>query len=312
MTRLLLRLAFPLALACFILPAPLPRGQLPEGVTREQMWRAPTAEEWKKPCLINWQRTWEDAVAISKETGKPILICINMDGEIASEHYAGIRYRQPEITKLYEPYVTVIASVYRHRPSDHDEHGHRLPCPRFGGVTCGEHIAIEPFLFEKFMDGKRIAPRHIMIELDGKETYDVFYAWDTDSVFKAVSDGITNRDQSLLKNVVRGDRSIIERVASKDSTDAGGENGYQGVGAEKCACGEERNADASHMRSAGRVHDRCIGKDEQCVGVRSDGGPEVRRNSMDADFGWQGATLRNFSTAGRTSRVGCSRKDRQA
>ncbi len=76
-------------------------------VGREQMWPAPTAEDWAKPVLITFQRTWDDAVAVSKETGKPILICINMDGEIASEHYAGVRYRQPEIAELYEPYVCV-------------------------------------------------------------------------------------------------------------------------------------------------------------------------------------------------------------
>jgi len=207
-----------LALLCLCLIATIGAAQVP-GTSREQMWFAPTAEDWKKPCLLHWQRSWEDAVAVSKETGKAILVCINMDGEIASEHYAGVRYRQPDIASLYKPYVCVIASVYRHTPRDYDEHGHRIECPRFGGVTCGEHIAIEPFLFEKFMDGQRVAPRHIMVELDGKETYDVFYAFDTDSVFKAIGDGISSRPQGLLKNVVRGDRSIIERVAGRDSAD---------------------------------------------------------------------------------------------
>ncbi|MEZ5966853.1 MAG: hypothetical protein R3F56_23640 [Planctomycetota bacterium] len=181
------------------------------------MWYAPTAEDWKKPVLIQWQRTWDDAVALAKETGKPILVCINMDGEIASEHYAGVRYRMPEIAKLYEPYVCVIASVYRHNPRDYDEQGHRIPCPRFGGVTCAEHIAIEPILFEKFMDGRRIAPRHIMVELDGSESYDVYYANDTASVFKAIGDGIANRQAP--SPVVRGDRSLLERVTSPDSND---------------------------------------------------------------------------------------------
>src|SRR5690606_32629785 len=102
-----------------------------DGVTREQMWYAPTAEDWKRPVLIEFQRSWEDALAVAAETGKPILICVNMDGEIASEHYAGVRYRSPEIAKLYEPYVCVIASTYRHNPRDHDEHGRRIPCPRF-------------------------------------------------------------------------------------------------------------------------------------------------------------------------------------
>ena len=182
------------------------------------MWPAPTAEDWKKPCLITWQRTWEDAQELSRETGKPILVCVNMDGEIASEHYAGIRYRQPEIVKLYEPYVTVIASVYRHTPRDHDDEGQRILCPRFGGVTCGEHIAIEPGLYGKFMDTKRIAPRHIGIELDGEEMYDVYYAFDTDSVFAAIRDGMAEREDTS-KPPLRGDRSLVERVASRDSRD---------------------------------------------------------------------------------------------
>ncbi len=188
------------------------------GLSREQMWRAPTAEDWARPVLVPFQRTWEDAVALSKETNKAILVCVNMDGEIASEHYAGIRYRQPDVAKLYEPYVCVMASVYRHVPRDHDENGARVLCPRFGSVTCGEHIAIEPLLYEKFMDGKRIAPRHIMVELDGEETYDVYYAFDTASVFDTVREGIEQRDAGPVTEY-RGDRPLLERVASRDVRD---------------------------------------------------------------------------------------------
>ena len=187
------------------------------GVGREQMWPAPTAEDWAKPVLITWQRTWDDALAVSKKTGKPILICINMDGEIASEHYAGVRYREPEIAKLYEPYVTVIASTYRHTPRDYDDQGRRIECPRFGGVTCGEHINIEPILFEKYMDGQRVAPRHICIDLNGKEIYDVYYANDTASVFAAIRDN--KPDDEPRPNLVRGDRPLLERVGSRDVRD---------------------------------------------------------------------------------------------
>jgi tetratricopeptide (TPR) repeat protein len=196
-----------------------PRGSPERTAWRESMWRAPTAEDWEKPVLITFQRTWDDAVAVAKETGRAILVCINMDGEIASEHYAGVRYRQPEIAALYEPYVAVIASVYRHNPRDHDDQGRRILCPRFGSVTCGEHIAIEPGIYEKFCDGQRIAPRHIMVELDGKETYDVFYANDTASVFQAIKDGIANRAAPATPPVVRGDRPVVERVASRDVRD---------------------------------------------------------------------------------------------
>jgi hypothetical protein len=190
----------------------------PAGLVPEQMWYAPTAEDWKKPVAIRWQRTWEDAVRVSQETKRPILVCVNMDGEIASEHYAGVRYRDPEIAKLWEPYVCVIASVYRHTPRDHDDEGRRIPCPRLGGVTCGEHMALEPIVYEKFLDGKRISPRHIMVELDGSEVYDVFYTWDTKSVFDTLRDGIAKR-AIQAPPVVKGDRSIREQLQSPDSAD---------------------------------------------------------------------------------------------
>ncbi|HEX5135691.1 MAG TPA: tetratricopeptide repeat protein [Planctomycetota bacterium] len=190
----------------------------PTGADREKMWAAADAEGWKKPCLIKWQRTWDDAVAISKETGRPILICINMDGEIASEHYAGVRYRQPEIAALYEPYVCVVASVYRHTPRDYDDEGNRIPCPRFGTVTCGEHIDLESVVFEKYCDGKRVAPRHIMVELDGSEVYDAYYRNDTASVFDTIKEGIANRPAPPAP-MVRGDRPILERVQSRDIAD---------------------------------------------------------------------------------------------
>ncbi|MHC5070125.1 MAG: hypothetical protein ACYTGO_06515, partial [Planctomycetota bacterium] len=219
MTRALI---LPAAVAAVVLGAvgTAQGGQGGQRVNREEMWWAPTAADWKKPVLITWQRTFKDALKVSQETGKPILICVNMDGEIASEHYAGVRYRMPEVAKLYEPYVCVIASVYRHNPRDYDENGNRIPCPRFGGVTCGEHIWIEPGLFEKYFEGQRVAPRHIMVELDGKETYDVFYTWDTDSVFNAVRKGIAERRKDLTKQIrERAERTIIERVLSRDSRD---------------------------------------------------------------------------------------------
>src|SRR5882724_6064360 len=131
-------------------PPAAPTGQAPGTPgSRETLWPAPTADDWKKPVLVQWQRSFDDAVAVARATGKPILACVNMDGEPASEHYAGVRYRQPDIARLYEPYVCVIASVYRHNPRDYDDEGHRIPCPRFGGVTCGEHIAIESLLYDK-------------------------------------------------------------------------------------------------------------------------------------------------------------------
>jgi tetratricopeptide (TPR) repeat protein len=194
-------------------------------LTREEMWRAPTAQEWAMPCLITWQRTFEDAWAVSEATGKRVLVCVNMDGEIASEHYAGVRYRQPATAVLYEPYVCVIASTYRHTPRDHDEDGERIPCPRFGTVTCGEHIAIEPILYEKYFEGKRISPRHIALsrepeldkgEVPGEEVYDIYYAYDTRSVFQAIRTGTGDPPAQVMP-----DRSLADAPRLTASRDVG-------------------------------------------------------------------------------------------
>ena len=200
---------------------PASGGNLPGGPPKSNpasvppnAFEPPTEEDWAKPCLLTFQRTWEDALEVSRETRKAILICVNMDGEPASEHYAGKRYRDPAVAKLYEPYVCVVASVYRHADRDFDDEGNRVPCPRFGGVTCGEHIAIEPLLYEKYFDGKRIAPRHICIETDGTETYDVFYANDVGSVLTTLKDQIAERKEKP-RTLVRGDRPVAERVASR-------------------------------------------------------------------------------------------------
>ena len=47
-----------------------------DGQSREEIWYAPTAEDWAKPCLITWQRTWDDAVALALRTGRPLMIAV--------------------------------------------------------------------------------------------------------------------------------------------------------------------------------------------------------------------------------------------
>ncbi len=216
MQALTLRHLLPLS-AWLLVASSNAAAQVP-GISREQMWPAPTSADWAKPCLIQWQRSWKDAVEVSRVTGKPLMIAVNMDGEIASEHWAGIRYRQADTARLYEPYVCVIASVYRHNPRDYDERGARILCPRFGSVTCGEHIRIEPELFDEYFDGKRIAPRHIGVELDRKEFYDVYYAFDIETVRSVMHSGIADRPDTRLPDT-SGDLSLQGRVASPDIED---------------------------------------------------------------------------------------------
>lgn len=184
---------------------------LPDGMTEEQIWPAATAEGWLKPVLVPWQRTFDDALRAAKARNVPILVAVNMDGEIASEHFAGVRYRQPETAAMMARYVCIVASVYRHTPRDYDEGGQRVPCPRLGTVTCGEHIQAERDLYEKYFDGKRVSPRHIVLELDGKERYDVYYSWDTETVFTTFRKGVEG-----LVEPPRGERTRDQWVQSAD------------------------------------------------------------------------------------------------
>jgi hypothetical protein len=123
---------------------------------------------------IPWQRTFTDALELSRGSGRPLLICVNTDGEPFCDRLARSRYRDAELAGLIGRYVPVICSPDRHVPRDHDALGRRIPCPRFGEVTCGEHIAIEPQAHARFFKGNRVAPRHLAVDASGKELFDRF------------------------------------------------------------------------------------------------------------------------------------------
>jgi len=190
---------------------------LPEGMTEPQIWPAATAEGWARPVAIKWQRSFDDAIKVAQRDQRPILVCVNMDGEIASEHFAGVKYRDPAVGELLAPYVCVIASVYRHSPRDYDEAGQRVECPRFGTVTCGEHIAAETELYDKYFEGVRVSPRHIALDLSGKELYDVYYSWDTKTVLTAYVEGA--KDFPPLQERMCDGVPIEQRATSADIVD---------------------------------------------------------------------------------------------
>ncbi|MFN0008103.1 MAG: hypothetical protein ACKVXR_09370 [Planctomycetota bacterium] len=139
---------------------------------------------------ILWQRRLEDVVAIAEAEQRPILVAVNMDGESASERIVKEQYRDPEFVAMSRGFVCVIASAFRHAPRDHDDLGRRIPCPRLGEVTCGEHIELEPILFEKYLGGERIAPRHALILPDGTKPFDLFLLFDLQDLDRKLADAL--------------------------------------------------------------------------------------------------------------------------
>ena len=167
MKRLLL-LALPLVVAAC--------AQTPSAVEPKAAQPARRAEDLSRQIL--WQRSLDDALALCKATGRPLFVALNMDGESASERIPRENYRDPKFVALTRSFVCVVGSVFRHNLRDHDEQGRRIPCPRLGAVTCGEHIALEPQLFDQYLGGERIAPRHALILPDGTKRFDEFLLYD--------------------------------------------------------------------------------------------------------------------------------------
>ncbi|MBL8732006.1 MAG: hypothetical protein JNN13_06525 [Planctomycetes bacterium] len=132
----------------------------------------PPAATPAPPPQIEWQRTLADALAVQKESGQPLLVVANMDGETFNDAFARRVYHDPAFIEATRGYVCVLASMDDHGDRDYDEHGERVDCKRFPGLLCSEHKNIEPLLFARFFRGTRNAPRHIGVAADGKFLFD--------------------------------------------------------------------------------------------------------------------------------------------
>jgi Ca2+-binding EF-hand superfamily protein len=146
----------------------------PQAQMDEEFWREPTAARMALPALMPWQRNLEDALAVQRRTGQPLLICVNMDGETACDALAAWRYRDPGFAKLASGYVCLVVSPDDHQPRDYDDRGRRMVSPRLGRVTDAEHIELEPELFARYFNDRRVAPRHVGVAPDGTILFDVY------------------------------------------------------------------------------------------------------------------------------------------
>lgn len=144
---------------------------------------------------IAWQADLDAAVAAAKANGRPLLLAFNMDAESASERIVREQYRDPTFVEHANRCFAVMGSVFRHNPRDYDESGRRIACPRLGSVTCGEHIALEPKLYE-LLEGDRISPRHAFIDVDGTTRFDLSLLFDLRELEVALADAVKSVHQS--------------------------------------------------------------------------------------------------------------------
>jgi len=117
---------------------------------------------------VDWIGDWAEAMKLAKDTDRPVMVCINSkDGEKASDATAKEIYHDPEFVALSRKFVMVVVSVEHHWPKD--------ACPRFGKVTCAQHLACWKELAGKygeqlataFAQGEMVSPQHAWIKPDG-------------------------------------------------------------------------------------------------------------------------------------------------
>lgn len=178
------------------------RGRFPGGIHRGLVLAvllaaANTATAQKQP-QIAWLPDLAQAEQLALETGRPLLLAVNMDGESACERIVREKYRDPTFVALTRRAVCVVSSVFRHTPRDVDEEGRPIPCPRLGRVTCGEHLALEPLLYDKYLGGDRIAPRHALIVPGGEKVIDLTLLFDLTEVDRAFEKELAPWPEPLL------------------------------------------------------------------------------------------------------------------
>ncbi len=167
---------------------------------------SPLGNEKAKP-QIAWQPDLEVAKQIAKEENRPLFLAFNMDGESASERITFEEYRDPAFVDATKRCVSVMGSLFRHNPRDYDDQGKRIPCPRLGSVTCGEHIALEPQLF-KMLEGERIAPRHAFITPAGEKKFDLSLIFDLHDLDKALLENV--KDAPPAKETPTMRQSVVD------------------------------------------------------------------------------------------------------
>lgn len=170
----------------------------------------------ERPPRMPWQRSLEDALALVESTGKPLLVCVNMDGEAASESIAWGRYRDPEFAELAEGFVCVLASPSRHRERERDDRGRRLEDPRFGRLLDSEHIEIEPLLYERYFQGRRVAPRHVGVAPDGTILFDLFLLQDLSRIDAALRKHGKASEEERVPLTQRSRESLLSSPDARD------------------------------------------------------------------------------------------------
>lgn len=160
---------------------------------------------------VHWERDYAQALVSAKDRNVPILLCFNMDGEIASDSTALRTYRDPEFVKRSRDFVCLIASTHDHESKTETAGDEMIQaCARFGALTCDEHLKVEIRASEQFI-GKDtvISPQHLLISPGGAVLARKAYQASLQEILKmmtmaekAVSKGVDEDETRRLRELM--------------------------------------------------------------------------------------------------------------
>jgi hypothetical protein len=175
---------------------------------------APRVEQTTDPAAVaqvQWRKDLAGALEEGRQSGKPILICFNMDGDPGNERTLKDTYRHAEFIQLSAQFIPLICS-----PDPHDE---GEACSRFGCVSCQEHRSCERAARRFFYAGlqSNIAPQHLLLFPDGSVAWHGMYEHTRQQICGKIRDAISASKMSPERRLAAQVRELTTLAKRREA-----------------------------------------------------------------------------------------------
>ena len=247
---------------------------------------------------IDWVGDFDEAFALAKERKCPVMVCINSkDREKANEATAKELYRDPEFVELSRSFVMVVMSTLTHKESG--------PCPRFGKVTCTEHLQCWQALAAKYGDrfvspeakGEMISPQHAWFSADGALLARKEYWMDKHELLQRMRRALEEKEKGPGEEAPPGSPPAGTPLSDTERSDLAKAEGKDAE-ARKMALGNLLATEKPHVRAAViDLLDRTNDVDVKCDAIRALGKAQVMdaRAAIEAHLEHKEALVRSFA-----------------